>query len=70
MSRWITPKAQLNQERTGGCTMDKLKELIEHERKVLNEVVKQGLDKSEVYEQSKKIDRAIEQYYAKQQMMD
>ena len=50
--------------------MDKLKELIEHERKVLNEVVKQGLDKSEVYEQSKKIDRVIEQYYAKQQMMD
>lgn len=50
--------------------MDNLKELIEHERKILNEAVRQGLDKSEVYKQSKKIDSAIEKYYASQKVTE
>lgn len=41
----------------------KLLELIERERKQLDEAVKIGLDREKVYEQSVRLDRMIDEYY-------
>ncbi|MEI3339441.1 MAG: aspartyl-phosphate phosphatase Spo0E family protein [Eubacterium sp.] len=41
----------------------KLLELIERERKQLDEAVKIGLDGEKVYEQSVRLDRMIDEYY-------
>lgn len=41
----------------------KLLELIERERKQLDEAVKMGLDGEKVYEQSVRLDRMIDEYY-------
>lgn len=40
-----------------------LMELIEHERRYLDEVVDLGLDSDEVFAQSKKLDLLINEYY-------
>ncbi len=42
---------------------EQLIELIEHERKYLDEVVELGLDSDEVFAQSKKLDCLINEYY-------
>ena len=41
----------------------KLLDLIERERKQLDEAVKIGLDGEKVYEQSVRLDRMIDEYY-------
>ena len=41
----------------------KLLEMIERERKQLDEAVKIGLDGEKVYEQSVRLDRMIDEYY-------
>lgn len=38
-------------------------ELIEHERKYLDEVTELGLDSEEVFASSKKLDLLIDEYY-------
>lgn len=43
---------------------EQLIELIEHERRCLNEVVDLGLDSDEVFAQSKKLDLLINEYYS------
>lgn len=41
----------------------KLMRLIEQERKQLNEAVEFGLDREEVFEKSRKLDKMIAEYY-------
>lgn len=43
---------------------EQLKELIEAERKHLDEVAELGLNHEEVYRQSKRLDTLIDEYYA------